>query len=67
MSKIKCLSTECKYNKNDRCTAKEVSFIWKSVMTVHDGRLECWICRQYEMSDEMKRISDSIRKCVPTT
>lgn len=60
---VYCADSSCKYNSDkNRCTAKQVTLSWHSVMTVWNGRQEFLQCRSYEMSDEAKRIFEAIRK-----
>lgn len=60
---VYCAAADCKYSgSKNRCTAKQVTLSWHSVMTVWEGRQEFLQCRSYEMSDEAKRISEAIRK-----
>lgn len=52
MTIIKCPSDECKWNTNNKCTAKKINLSWHSIMTKHDGRQEYWKCAQCEMTPE---------------
>ena len=59
MPKVKCAVPECKYN-NDKneCTAKTIMLNSGNIMTVWEGRKDVWVCQQFEMSEEAKRIAD---------
>ena len=60
---VYCAALECKYHSDtNRCTAKKIILSSHSVMTVWNGRQEFLKCRSYEMSDEAKRIFETIRK-----
>lgn len=62
MTRVKCPCVECKHNKDHRCKNKGITLAWKSVMTVHEGRLEAWICKDYEMDEESKRIYEDMKR-----
>lgn len=59
MPKVICAVPECKYN-NDKneCTAKTIMLNSSNIMTVWEGRKDIWVCQQFEMSEEAKRIAD---------
>ena len=59
MPKVICAVPECKYN-NDKneCTAKTIMLNSGNIMTVWEGRKDVWVCQQFEMSEEVKRIAD---------
>lgn len=59
MPKVICAVPECKYN-NDKneCTAKTIMLNSGNIMTVWEGRKDIWVCQQFEMSEEAKRIAD---------
>ena len=54
---VYCGAIDCVHNSNtNRCTAKKVVLSSHSVMTVWEGRQEFWRCKQYEMSEEARRV-----------
>ena len=53
--KVYCASQECKYNDRNRCTADTISLSWHSALTVFDGRQEFLKCKQFEMTESLKR------------
>lgn len=59
MPKVVCAVPECKYN-NDKneCTANTIMLNFGNIMTVWEGRKDIWVCQQFEMSEEAKRIAD---------
>lgn len=60
---VYCAAADCKYNSDkNRCTAKQVTLSWHSVMTVWEGRQDFLRCRSYEMSDEAKKIFEIIKQ-----
>ena len=60
---VYCAAVDCKYNSDtNRCTAKSISLYSHSVMTVWEGRQEFWRCKNYELSDEAKRLSAAIKQ-----
>lgn len=54
MPKIKCASSECKWNNdNNMCSFKGTILMNDhSVMTMHDGRKHFHYCKMYEKSAE---------------
>ena len=62
MTRVKCPCIECKHNKNGRCGSKGINLSEKSVMTVWEGRLQCWICKDYVMDEDYKRILESMKE-----
>ena len=57
MPKVICASLDCKYNgKGYQCTAKKINLSDNYIMTVNEGRQHFNKCRNYEMSEESKRI-----------
>ncbi len=60
---VYCAAFDCKYNgRTNRCTAKRITLSWHSVMTVWEGRQEFWRCKNYEVSDEAKRLQETIKQ-----
>lgn len=63
MSKIICPCAECVHNgKRNVCNAKKVEFIFRNMATVNEGRIDMWVCKQYELSDETKALMNNFIK-----
>ena len=63
MPKVICASYECKYNTDDNtCIYDEVYLNDLSIMTVYEGRQHLWRCKQYEKSEEAKRMEEKFMK-----
>ena len=62
MTKVKCPSVECKHNHNQKCTLKEITLSWSSVMTMHQGRQEFWKCNEFALSNESMRLFKQIEE-----
>lgn len=57
MSKVICPCVECIHNgKHYVCKAKKIEFTYRNMATVNEGRVDMWICKQYELSEYAKRI-----------
>lgn len=57
MTKILCPCVECIHNgKRNVCNADKVELKWRNMATVNEGRVDMWICKQYELSEFAKRI-----------
>ena len=57
MSKVICPCIECIYNgKHNVCKADKVEFKYRNMATVNEGRVDMWICKQYELSEDAKNI-----------
>ncbi len=55
MVSITCPCIECKYNgAKYKCKAKNIKLTYRNMATVNEGRVDMWICNQYELSDEVK-------------
>ena len=62
MPKVICASLDCKYNgKGYQCTAKKITMSEHFLVTVNEGRQHLWRCKQYEMSEEMKKIEKMMK------
>lgn len=64
MTKVYCPCLECVNNKDQRCKAKEVSLTWRSLATVNEGRQEVWVCKQYQVSEEMQVIEEQFKALI---
>lgn len=59
MSKVICPSVECIHNgKRYICNCDKVELKWRNMATVNEGRVDMWICKQYELSDDAKKITE---------
>ena len=38
---------------------KKVEFIYRNMATVNEGRVDMWICKQYELSDNTKALMNN--------
>lgn len=57
MTKILCPCTECIHNgKRNVCNADKVELKWQNMATVNEGRVDMWVCKQYELSEFAKKI-----------
>lgn len=60
MSKVICPCVECVYNgKRYICNSDKVELRWRNIATVNEGRVDMWVCKQYELSDYGKKIADT--------
>ena len=63
MVSVICPCTECKHNgKRYRCKCKEIKLEWRNMATVNEGRVDMWVCHQYEQTDQAKEIEEEIKK-----
>lgn len=63
MPKIICASVDCAYNgDNHTCTANRIMMSECHIMTVYDGRQLFWQCKQYEMSEQSKRLYEDFKR-----
>lgn len=56
MTKVWCAETECKLQKNNRCTAKEINLSAGHIHTMHQGFMHHWECRMFEQSEDAKEL-----------
>ena len=63
-TKVYCANDWCKFNKDDVCTAKEISLSFNSVMTYWDGRQQFNKCKTYEESEEIKKLMRNIHEII---
>ena len=62
MSKIICPCGECIHNgKNYICKADKVEFKWRNMATINEGRVDMWVCKQYELSDCAQKIISCLK------
>ncbi|MBO4542166.1 MAG: hypothetical protein J5725_03170 [Bacteroidales bacterium] len=67
MSKVVCPSVECKYcNDAHICTAKQVNLTYRNMATVNEGRVDMWICNQYEPDDEYRELEKNLEEFMKT-
>jgi len=62
MATVYCAAVECEHNDRNRCNAKTISLSEGYVHTVHQGFLQVWTCRQYEMSEDAKRLLEEMKR-----
>jgi hypothetical protein len=63
MPKVICAAVECIWNDvNNRCRAKEINLQDNYIMTLYEGRQHFNKCRNYEMSEESKRIMNELKE-----
>lgn len=63
MTKILCPCIECIHNGNHYvCNAKKVELKYRNMATVNEGRVDMWVCKQYELSEYAKRIDKEFAK-----
>ena len=61
MATIICPCAECIHNdENSHCTAEKIFLKYRSMNTVNEGMVDMWVCDKYEMSEEFKKIKESI-------
>ena len=57
MVSVTCPCIECKYNgARYKCKAKNIKLTFRNMATVNEGRVNMWVCNQYELSDEAKEM-----------
>ena len=57
MVSVTCPCTECKYNgRGYKCTAKHLNLKFRNMATLHEGRMNLWICDKYELSESAKKV-----------
>lgn len=62
MVSITCPCIECVYNgKGNKCKAKSIKLTFRNMATVNEGRVNMWICNQYELTEEAKEIDKIIK------
>lgn len=62
MSKVICPCVECIHNgKHYVCKADKVEFKYRNMATVNEGRVDMWICKQYELSEYAKKIEAELK------
>ena len=62
MSRIVCPCAECIHNGDKYvCNAKKVELKFRNMASVNEGRVDIWVCKQYELSDYAKKIDAEIK------
>ena len=56
MAVVWCAVVECKHNKGNKCKAREITLNESRLHTLWNGVEQVWRCKQFEMSDEAKRM-----------
>ena len=62
MPKVWCAAIECKNNKNNQCTATEINLSSGNVHTYYQGFKQVWECRNFNMSEEYKRMMEEVSR-----
>lgn len=63
MVSITCPCDECKYNgRGHKCTADKINLKYRNMATVHEGRINMWICEKYELSEGAKRVMEFFKE-----
>lgn len=56
MNRVLCGTIECRYNADNICTAETINLSNHQMHTVYEGVQNLWRCKQFEKSDEARRI-----------
>lgn len=56
MTKVWCPCAECIYNDRNRCKSRELSFRYRNMATVNEGRVDMWICDHYQIDEKSHEI-----------
>lgn len=64
MTKVFCPCVECINNDKQRCRAKELKFKYRNMAMVNEGRVDMWVCDQYELSSESQEIMLQLEQLV---
>lgn len=67
MPKVWCAEIECKHNKNNLCRQKEINLSDGYIHTTHQGYLRVWCCKNYELSEEFKKLMEELKKQFPVS
>ena len=63
MVSITCPCADCVHNgRGHKCTAKNIKLSYRSMVTVHEGRLDMWVCDKYELTEQAKKILAFLEK-----
>lgn len=63
MPKVYCGAVDCKWNDvKNQCRAKEIHLEDNYIMTVYDGRQHFNRCKDYEMSEQSKRLYEDFKR-----
>ena len=62
MATVSCAAIECKWNESNRCKAKNINLSEGHINTLYQGYKQVWTCRQYEMSEDAKRIAAELSR-----
>lgn len=64
MSKVICPCIECVHNNNTVCNADKIELTFNNMTTLNEGKVNMWICKQYELSDFAKKIEKEIANTI---
>lgn len=60
MPTVYCAAIECKHNKDNKCKAKSICLSEGLVHTVWNGVEQIWRCKEFEMSEDAKRMQEEL-------
>lgn len=62
MPKVICPCVECEcHGKGNVCKADKIKLTYRNMMTVHEGRVDMWVCDKYQISDEAKELYEAAK------
>jgi len=64
MTKVWCPCVECVNNEKQRCKARELKFKYRNMATVNEGRVDMWVCDQYQLSKESQDIQMQLEQLI---
>ena len=63
MPKVICPCVECEcHGKGNVCKADKIKLTYRNMMTVHEGRVDMWICDKYQVSDKAKELYEAAKE-----
>lgn len=67
MTTIICPNDDCIHNgKGYKCKCKKISLSSWNVATVNMGRQDYWVCKNYEKSEEIKKLEERLTRYLET-
>ena len=64
MTKVWCPCVECINNDKQRCKSRELKFKYRNMATVNEGRVDMWVCDQYQLSKESQDILNQLEQLI---
>ena len=61
-TKIWCAEIDCEHLKDNRCTAKEINLSAGFVNTLYEGRMRCWKCGSFKLSEQAKEMQERVEE-----